>query len=72
MAKKKWSDLSPVQRGAAIVLGSVQVSLAAAAWADLARRRREDVNGRKGVWAAIIAVNFVGPLSYFRWGRKSA
>ena len=32
--------------------------------------RYDQVNGRKALWAAIIAVNFVGPLSYFRWGRR--
>jgi hypothetical protein len=49
---------------------SVQVSLAVSAWADLADRPASEVNGSKTRWAAIIAVNFVGPLSYFRWGRK--
>jgi hypothetical protein len=51
-------------------LGAVQVSLAAAAWTDLARRPARAVNGPKGVWALVIAVNTVGPLAYFRWGRR--
>lgn len=72
MAKRKWAEMSPVQRAVIIALGSVQLSLAATAWADLAKRRREEVNGSKGKWAAIIAVNFVGPLSYFRWGRRKS
>ncbi|WP_433611192.1 PLD nuclease N-terminal domain-containing protein [Prescottella agglutinans] len=72
MAKSKWADLSPAKRASIIALASVQLSLAVSAWADLAKRRREDVNGSKGKWAAIIAVNFVGPLSYFRWGRKKS
>jgi hypothetical protein len=37
---------------------------------DLARRPPASVNGRKDVWAAAIAVNFVGPLAYFAWGRR--
>ncbi len=53
-----------------LVLGSVQLSLAAGAWADLATRPAAQVNGRKPVWAAIIAVNVVGPLAWFRWGRR--
>ena len=72
MAKKKWSELSPAQRAGVLVLTSVQLSLAVTAWADLATRRREDVNGSKGKWAAIIAVIFVGPLSFFRWGRRKS
>ncbi|WP_305094350.1 PLD nuclease N-terminal domain-containing protein [Prescottella sp. R16] len=70
MAAKKWAELSTVQRAGLAALGSMQVVLAVSAWADLARRPRNRVNGSKGKWAAIIAVNFVGPLSYFRWGRK--
>jgi hypothetical protein len=72
MAKSKWADLSPAKRASIIALASVQLSLAVSAWADLAKRRSEDVNGSNGKWAAIIAVNFVGPLSYFRWGRKKS
>ena len=72
MAKKKWAELSPVQRAVILTLGSIQISLAATAWTDLARRPREQVNGSKGKWAAIIAVNTIGPLSYFRWGRRKS
>lgn len=70
MAKKKWSDLTSGQQAAIVVAGCVQVSLAAAAWADLARRPTEEVVGSKGKWAAIIAINFVGPLAYFARGRR--
>ena len=61
MAKKKWSDLTSGQQAAIVVAGCVQVSLAAAAWADLARRPAGEVVGSKGKWAAIIAINFIGP-----------
>ncbi len=70
MAKKKWSDLTSGQQAAIVVAGCVQVSLAAAAWADLARRPAEEVAGSKGKWAAIIAINFIGPLAYFARGRR--
>ncbi|MGF7121150.1 PLDc N-terminal domain-containing protein [Rhodococcus sp. TAF43] len=72
MAKKRWAELSPRRRAVILVLGSVQLSLAATAWTDLATRDPEQVNGSKGKWAAIIAVNFIGPLSYFRWGRRTS
>jgi hypothetical protein len=70
MTATKWSDLSGNQRAAVLALGSLQLLLATSAWFDLARRPVDAVNGRKVVWAALIAVNWVGPLSYFRWGRR--
>jgi hypothetical protein len=70
MTGRSWSDLTPNQRTAVLVLGSVQLSLAATAWADLAKRPREAVNGSKIRWALIIAINFIGPIAYFRWGRR--
>jgi hypothetical protein len=70
MAKKRWSDLTDAQKTAILVAASVQLSLAATAWVDLARRPREKVRGPKGAWALAIAVNFVGPISYFAFGRR--
>jgi hypothetical protein len=70
MIMKSWAELSPGQRTAVLVVGSIQLSLAATAWTDLARRPAWKVNGRKGVWAAVIAINWIGPLAYFRWGRR--
>ena len=71
MAIKQWSDLTPGQRAAVAALGAVQFALAVSAWVQLARTPARQVNGRKGVWAAVIAVNWIGPLSWFRWGRRS-
>jgi len=70
MPNRNWSDLSPQQRTGMIVAGAVQLALAAAAWTDLARRPAEQVNGPKGVWAVVIAVNFVGPIAYLVFGRR--
>ena len=67
--RRRWSDLTPAQQTAVLVLGSVQLSLAATAWTDLARRPAALVRGSKLLWAGIIAVNWVGPLAWFRWGR---
>src|SRR4051794_1662763 len=66
MAAKKWSQLSSGQQAAIIVVGSVQLALAATAWADLARRPAAEVEGGKARWAAIIAINVVGPLALLR------
>ena len=70
--KKTWSDLSSGQQTAVLVVGCVQLSLAATAWTDLARRPAEEVNGSKAMWAAVIAVNFFGPVAYFARGRRIA
>jgi Phospholipase_D-nuclease N-terminal len=67
--RRRWSDLTPAQQTAVLVLGSVQLSLAATAWTDLARRPAARVRGPKLLWALVIAVNWVGPLAWFRWGR---
>jgi hypothetical protein len=70
----RWADLTGRQRAGIAVLGaiqvSLQVSLAATAWADLARRPAREVNGPKALWALVIAINVVGPLAYLRFGRR--
>jgi hypothetical protein len=67
---KRWSDFTPQQRAGGIVSAVIQLALAAAAWRDLAKRPAEQVRGPKPLWAAVILVNFVGPLSYFVFGRR--
>jgi hypothetical protein len=69
--KKRWSDLSPIQQAGVVTLGAAQVVLAAAAWIDLARRPAQQVRGPKAAWGVAIAVNFVGPISYFVLGRRA-
>jgi len=68
-SRKKWRDLCTAQRIWVVMTGAIQILLAMTAWWDLSHRPDDEVNGSKGLWAAIIAVNFLGPLSYFRWGR---
>jgi len=68
--RPRWSDMSAGRRATTVVMALVQVTLAAMAWRDLAHRPTEQVRGPKWRWALVIVVNFIGPLSYFRWGRK--
>ena len=70
MRARRWSELSDRQQTSLLVMVSVQLSLSATAWADLVTRPAALVNGRKGVWAAVIGVNFVGPIAYFARGRR--
>ncbi|PPK65174.1 PLD nuclease N-terminal domain-containing protein [Actinokineospora auranticolor] len=67
--RRKWTDLTRCQRRGVIAAAVLQIGLAAWAWTDLAHRRAEQVNGPKPLWAAAIAINFVGPITYWRWGR---
>lgn len=68
--KVSWNVLSPPQRATAVGAGLVQISLTIAALRDLRRRPAEQVKGRKSLWVAASFVNFVGPLSYFAFGRR--
>ena len=68
--RTKFSELSPRQQAALLTAISVQWSLAMTAWVDLLRRPTTQVNGSKAKWAAIIAVNWVGPIDYFLRGRR--
>ncbi|HVL62687.1 MAG TPA: PLD nuclease N-terminal domain-containing protein [Microbacterium sp.] len=70
MATEQWSDLSTRRKTGMLIAASIHLALAATAWTDLARRPAEQVNGPKAVWAVLIAVNFIGPISYFLFGRK--
>lgn len=70
MTRRKFSDLSPRQQTALLTAISVQLSLTVSAWVDLLKRPASLVNGSKAKWAAIIAVNFVGPITYFVRGRR--
>lgn len=68
--KKRWSDLTPLQQVGGIISATIQLALAATAWTDLARRPADEVNGPKPMWAVIILVNFIGPVSYFIFGTR--
>lgn len=70
MARKRWNELSEAQKASTVAAAAVQIALAAAAWTDLARRPAERVRGPKAAWAVAIAVNFIGPMSYFAFGRQ--
>lgn len=70
MARRRWNELTDGEKTAILVAASVQISLAATAWIDLARRPAAQVRGPKPLWAVAIAVNFVGPISYFAVGRR--
>jgi hypothetical protein len=67
---KRWGDLSSTQRKAVVLSGVVQLGLLAAALADIYRRPAEEIRGDKRLWAVVAFVNYVGPVSYFLFGRR--
>lgn len=70
-ARVTFSELSVPRRVGIVVLGAIQLTLLIAAQRDLQRRPADQVNGPKSIWRLVCLLNFVGPLSYFRWGRRT-
>ncbi len=70
MPEKRWDDLSGAQKGAIVLSGMVQLGLLAAALMDIYRRPAGEIRDGKRLWAAAALINYVGPISYFLFGRK--
>jgi hypothetical protein len=69
--KKEWSEMTVIQKVGVVLLGTLQVTLLAAALWDIRNRPEEEIRGNKWVWTAVVFVNFVGPIAYFMLGRSS-
>jgi len=70
--RRKWNELSSLQRRAIVVAGVAEIALLAAALLDIKRRPAEGIRGPKWMWRGLAFVSFVGPLSYFICGRRRA
>lgn len=70
MAKKRWSELSPVEQRAIIAGGVAEAVMTSYALVDLARRPKRRVRGPKLLWVLGFVVQPFGPLAYLRWGRR--
>ncbi len=68
----RWSEMPPRQRRAIAVVAIVQVALLLAALRDIRRRPSDEIRGPKLLWVLVSFVNFVGPLSYFKFGRVAS
>lgn len=66
---QRWDQMSTTKRVLIMLLVSIKVATTVSAWADLAERTPELVNGSKRRWALIIAIDGIGPLLYWRRGR---
>ena len=69
--RTKFSDLTPGRRALVLLLGVLQLGLLISAQLDIQRRRPDEVRGPKVWWRVICLINFFGPVSYFRWGRRT-
>ena len=70
MANKGWKDLSARQKRGIVLGGAVQISLLAVALIDIFRRPQEEIRGSKMLWTLVAFINYVGPISYFLFGRR--
>jgi Phospholipase_D-nuclease N-terminal len=70
MRQKQWKDLTVAQKRSLVLLGVLQLVLLAAALIDIRRRPADAINGSKRLWTAVVFVNYIGPISYFLFGRK--
>lgn len=70
MAKKTWSNLTYRQKASIIASIALQLGLLGAALNDLRRRPQEQIRGKKWAWTVASLINYVGPISYFLFGRK--
>lgn len=68
--KPRWRDLSSQQKLMIMFFGAIQAGLLAAALWDIARRPAEQINGKKWIWASVSFINYVGPITYFVFGRN--
>ena len=70
MHRKQWRDLPTSHRNAIGFGVVVQFALLAAALWDIWHRPVDEINGDRRLWTLVSFVNFVGPISYFVFGRK--
>lgn len=68
--KKSWKDMPPAARFGTVIVGTAQLAFLVAAQRDLSRRPAEQIRGSKKFWRFATLVNFIGPGSYFAFGRR--
>jgi hypothetical protein len=69
-AGKRWADLSDGQRKLLVAAATAEAALKITALIDIQRRPADQIRGPKALWRAAMAVNLLGPVSYFAIGRK--
>lgn len=67
---KRLGELSCPHKAALLLVIAAQLGLLVSAELDLHRRSAAELRGSKAVWRLVCLINFVGPLGYFRCGRR--
>jgi hypothetical protein len=65
-----FKRLSPPRQAAIVAITAWNVYLSVVAEWGIQRRPAAQVRGRKAFWRVACLTNTVGPVSYFRWGRR--
>lgn len=68
--RMKWKEMPPQARFGTVLVGAIQLTLLLAAQRDISRRPAEQIRGSKTMWRLATLINFIGPGSYFAFGRK--
>ena len=69
-SRARFRELPAKRRAVIVALGTVQIGLLIAAECDIQRRPANLIRGPKARWRLLCLINFVGPLSYFAFGRR--
>jgi hypothetical protein len=69
-SRVRFSELSRRRQAGIVVLATVQLGLLVAAERDIQRRPAALIRGPKTRWRLLCLINFLGPLSYFTFGRR--
>ena len=65
----RWNKLSPLQCIGTAFATLIQISLLVAALIDLRGRPAAQIRGNKRLWTLVVFINWIGPISYFLFGR---
>ena len=69
--RRDFTALSPVKQAAVVALTAWNLWLIVLSQRSINRTPAEAIRGPKPLWRLACLTNSVGPLSYFRWGRRS-
>jgi hypothetical protein len=69
-SRVRFSELPRRRQAGIIMLGTVQLGLLIAAERDIQRRPAALIRGPKTRWRFLCLINFLGPVSYFTFGRR--
>ena len=70
-AIQRFKALSPVRQAAIVGITAWNLWLIVAAQLDISRTPADQMRGSKALWRVLCLTNTVGPLAYFRWGRRA-